>query len=554
MMHRLRHEVRLCANSQSRSLLLQLGGAVLIWAYVVTLHFDNDGLWFYGDAPRNAANGIFWWDFLTRLPVNPLQFAVSYYARYPVINPTGWPPGFYMLEALAYQLFGISPFVAKALVLAFTLLGIAYLMLWLRRWVGSSAAWGALLFALQPGIIVWSHAVMLNLPSAILGMAALYHWRRWLEEPQGRHLYPAAFLCVAAILTYSQVAVLVVIMLAWMLMEKKTHLAWRRRTLAVITLSAVPLAAWAFVMITWAPYRLVALYQGEYPLWHARSWLVYFEHLTRLVSIPVLVLAIAGILMANRASETRREARFALTWFSLSYVWFSLASIKEPRYVLLLVPPVICLAVSGVLAVCEWIGRWSRRDGRRAIVPTLFALLVAHVAMAFFVQVPRIQGIPPIVSFIRQVAPRERVFYEGILSGIFSFYLRADDRDFNRGVVVANKLLYATKTEAKFGLVEIAVSTDDVVRRLRDKCGCRFLVVERQVGGENRDIAAVQMLRQVLRRDSFRLVRSFHVGSRDVSDIDVYEQIGAVARPSALELPFPVLGNGVSFDARPIER
>src|SRR5215471_3483680 len=106
---------------EGKSLTWQVAGLLLVCGYVFWLHWDNDGLWFQGDSPRHAANGLFWWDFLTSLPVNPKEFALSYYARYPVIHPTTYPPLFYIVEGLSFFLFGASPYVAKALVSIFTL-------------------------------------------------------------------------------------------------------------------------------------------------------------------------------------------------------------------------------------------------------------------------------------------------------------------------------------------------------------------------------------------------------------------------------------------------
>jgi len=61
---------------------------------VAALNRQSDGLWFQGDAPRHAANGLFWWDLLTALPRDPIEYAVRYYARYPVIAPATYPPFF----------------------------------------------------------------------------------------------------------------------------------------------------------------------------------------------------------------------------------------------------------------------------------------------------------------------------------------------------------------------------------------------------------------------------------------------------------------------------
>ncbi len=92
---------------EGKAFVWQIIASIAVWGYVVALHWNNDGLWYQRDSSRHAANGLFWWDFLTSLPVNPLQFALSHYARDPVINPTAYPPGFYVLEGVAYRVFGV---------------------------------------------------------------------------------------------------------------------------------------------------------------------------------------------------------------------------------------------------------------------------------------------------------------------------------------------------------------------------------------------------------------------------------------------------------------
>src|SRR5262245_17530168 len=57
-----------------QSLFWQATGLVAVCLYVYSLHFNNDGLWFQGDSPRHAANGLFWWDLLSEFPVHPVQF------------------------------------------------------------------------------------------------------------------------------------------------------------------------------------------------------------------------------------------------------------------------------------------------------------------------------------------------------------------------------------------------------------------------------------------------------------------------------------------------
>jgi hypothetical protein len=88
---------------------------------------------------------------------------------------------FYLLEGVAFSLVGASPYVAKALVAVFALVAGIYLIAWLRRWLAPEAGWGGLLLVLQPGVITWTNAVMLNVPSLAMELGALYDTRRWID-------------------------------------------------------------------------------------------------------------------------------------------------------------------------------------------------------------------------------------------------------------------------------------------------------------------------------------------------------------------------------------
>src|SRR5260370_24097496 len=100
-----------------RSWLWQSAGVLAAFQYFLHMARDNNGLWYQGDSSIHGTNGLFWSDFLSNLPRSPAHFALSYYARFPSINPIGYPPFFYILEAIGYRLFGPSPFVGKAIVM-----------------------------------------------------------------------------------------------------------------------------------------------------------------------------------------------------------------------------------------------------------------------------------------------------------------------------------------------------------------------------------------------------------------------------------------------------
>ena len=124
---------------------------------------------------------------------DPVEFAIRYFARYPIVQPTTYPPLFYILEGLVFAIAGPSPHVAKLVVLLFAMAAGLYTMAWARRWIAPGAGWRRL-SGVHTGHRIWSNAVTLNMPAtAAFGLASLYHFRRWLDAPETKQIVLAGF-------------------------------------------------------------------------------------------------------------------------------------------------------------------------------------------------------------------------------------------------------------------------------------------------------------------------------------------------------------------------
>ncbi len=525
---------------------------IIAWLYVVALQMGNDGLWYQGDAPRHAANGLFWWDFLTSLPVNPIEFALRYYARYPVINPASYPPVFYILEGAAFSVFGASPFVAKGLVLGFALFAALYMTVFLRRWISEEAGWGGALLVLQPGVILWANAIMLNVPSMALGLAALYHTRRWLDDPASRHIYPAACFALLGVLTYYPSVIVLLVILSWVVAERRWIVLWNRRTLALAFLSALVLLPLAYVAIKWAPSHTAQVIPSLQWVLRPSWWTFYLWRLPNILSASLLGLAVLSIVVCVCDRHWRREVKLALVWAIVGYVALSYIGARESRYALLLIPPTVVLSVLVLFSLSRWVATRVGLNPSWCFLATMAGLLSIHVSMAPSVRVPLIDGFQQVAAFFEKEAPNERIFYDGRYDGLFSFYLRAGDQQFKRGVVLGGKLLYASAIFSHRKLIERVSSRAEVVEVLRTKCGCRWLAIER--GKDSNRIAAARYLRQAVTGSEFQFVRSFPIVSRQATHVDVYRFLLPIEKPAELELPFPILGDGVMFRVKPLER
>jgi hypothetical protein len=179
-------------------------------------------------------------------------------------------------------------------------------------------------------------------------------------------------------------------------------------------------------------------------------------------------------------------------------------------------------------------------------------LLALHVTTAPFVRVEVVDGFREVVAFFEKEAPDERIFYDGRHNGVFSFYLRAGDPDFRRGVVLGSKLLYATGILPELLLTERVSSPAEVVEVLRTECGCRWVALESREASDR--IAAAKYLRQAAKGAEFQLVRSFPIVGPLESRVDVYRFLPPIEKPDELVLPFPILGQGTIFRVKPIER
>lgn len=534
----------------------QAVGLLLVWAYVSLLHAGNDGLWPHGDAARHAANGAFFWDFLTHLPVNPVQFALRYYVRYPVIHPTAYPPAFYLLEGVAFALFGVSPLVAKSLVLLFTLVGGIYTMAWLRRWVAQEAGWGGVLLLLLPGVIEWSHAIMLNIPAMTLSLAALYHTRRWLESPASRSLYLAFGFALLTPLTYVPAGLTLVVILAWILAER-CWVIWRDRRVWLLTAAiAVGLGPWVLIGMRWAPMHTLMAFPNldvfRHPWTHLYYWLYYAQRLPGLFRVELFGVIVLGIVMGVWDRPWRRELKWLLIWGAVCYFGLSCIWVRAPRYALLLAPPAVLLGVGGVFSCCRWLSARLHRQTAWLFGAAIASVLLWHLAIAHQVQVPVVKGFQETVAFLERQAPGGFIFYDGRHDGIFSFYVRAGDSHYKRGIVLGDKLLYTSAVLREWGLTERVTSAAEVLEALHQQCGCQWLVIARV--NEPPPIAAVRYLHEVLKGPEFQLVHSFPIVDTAITHLDVYRFLPTVVEPAERVLPFLNLGPGTVLRAKPIEQ
>src|SRR5271165_4564163 len=79
------------------------------------------------DETVHAATGLYVDSFLHDLPLrHPVQYTYRYYAQYPSLGIVMYPPGFYVVEGVAFFLLGPSVVTARLTLIFFALLGLYF--------------------------------------------------------------------------------------------------------------------------------------------------------------------------------------------------------------------------------------------------------------------------------------------------------------------------------------------------------------------------------------------------------------------------------------------
>ena len=509
---------------------------------MIWLHWDNDGLWFQGDAPRHAMNGIFWRDLIREGLGDPVEYTQRYYARYPAITPTRYPPGFYIVEASAFACFGVSTFVAKFAVFLFALVASIYMLLGMRRWIAAEAGLVTGLMLLMPGMIRWSHAVMLNVPATALAIAFLFHVRRAIQSTDTTDAQKQC--CIGVILATISLAIhptigyVALIAIAWLVISGRVRLLIERRVIVVEVICCVILLMLFGGMFYTSPEQFS---QASVQLQRfSRIWSLgfYFFSLPSLVSAGAIPFVLLGGLWTLIDKRFRSDGLRLLAGFVIAYTCLTAIWAKDPRYLL-----IACAAATWLIAVaCVGIASRIELQWGPKVSRGMFAAMLCGMGGYLGINarnqfLPKVNGMEQVVAFVETLAPSEPVVYHGTFDGTFIYYLRVRDPSFQRQVVLARKSLLQD------GESTATIDVDKLADRLR-QIGCRWLILEKPSARKQTPFESA--LQMVAERPEYELVKTFEGPSRSIERIALFRILNESTDifPTAV----PMLMNGKSID------
>lgn len=518
-------------------------------AATILLYFAaplNGDFW-WSEAPRNALNGAFVLDFIRQHPLSdPKGWAYHYYDQYPALTIFFYPPLFYLLEAGAYALLGVSHAVAQGTESLFVLmLGLGGFAL-ARKFMTPLAAIGAALALIgAPEIALWGRAVMLDVPALAFVVWSLWTALTFAQTKRSPYLYLLAALVLGAIYTKINAAYILAVIGIVLLRAFGWPLFRNRHLWIAAALFAIGLIPIAVMEVYFGAVNLASM-QGQeaaaslHPATKLASWLFYIEALPQEIGWVPAILAAATLVLVIVAPAWRRTALtrlwVPLLWLAVGYIVFGLVSLKEPRHGITFMFPLLILACWGI----------ERLFGR--VGPAAAALFGAGVVTGTLLMFPaaRVTGYREAADFIAANAPKDGlVMFSGVRDGSFIFDIRAHEERRDLAVWRADKLLLDVSIMRERGVKELGLGADAIRRRLADE-GVSYVVAQ---DGFWSDLGVMQRFEAVLHGPEFEAVKQIPVqGNVDDGErmLTIYRVVAPAARHSGAMLNMPSLAKSLA--------
>ncbi len=476
---------------------------VLLLATLVIVHGIRRGEFSYNvDETQHAVTGLFFADFIQDHPwSHPVQFAYRYYAQYPALSGLiHWPPFFYVCEGIVFLLFGPSVVSARLAVLLFALVGLSFWFQLVARLQGIwMAATSTFLLAMLPSVVLFEKAVMLEIPSLALCLAATYFWFGYLEQGKGMQLNCFAVVASLALLTKQNAVYLAPFCLLTLVGLRRWDRVLNRSALRafLVCLFLVAPYYWLVYVTHWATIAPDLLAKEESGL---RRLTFYWQALPGQLGWPLLAMSLVGLFTSHRWDRSR--TRFVmLMWILSCYLTLTLIGHKESRYILYWLPPFLYFS-TWPLAI-RYRPKWLRVAG----VVVIVAVLVTSGASAWAYQRPYVSGYAEAARGIMRLSNSGVILLDTDLPGNFIFFMRALDPA--RRFIVLRKALYVHRIKRELDAEEVIHTREELLELLKSY-GIRFVVVSPDSLFE---FPIQRTLRDVLQTPQFKLVQQFSIES-----------------------------------------
>lgn len=518
----------------------------LVATVVVLFAFGSpsDDAFSWPDAPRHALNGAFVLDFVKAFPWHdPVRFAFNYYTKYPALTILFYPPLFYVVLALFYAIFGVSQH--SALLAEFA----CYIGLTLgtyrlaRFWLPATAAFGAaLILTASPESAYWGRQVMLDMPALALMVWSGVFFMRHMEEDRAVWLYVAALLLILAMYTRISAGFLGVVFFLVLAARRRWTLLRDRNSYFVTVLAALALVPLVILTLKFgrANVQSVAgIADSRTSRANISGWVWYALRLPSQLGAPGLAAAILGLAVAATRKRWMYALMFPLLWLAVGYLFFSAIDLKDPRFTVVLLPPLAILASFGIVTVLA----------QRPLVANLLVVGVGVLTLVLTLAtrpVQYVEGYADVADFVAGIAPKDgNIAFSGYRDGSFIFAMRTHEERRDLSTIRVDKLLLRIAVRRGLGVRDKGYNAAQIEQML-DRLGVQVVVAQ---PGFWTDLSSMREFGKLLQSPHFRPLRQFAMKANYNSqekELIVYRNLDRVAPgPVKLDTDIPMIGRSI---------
>ena len=456
-------------RSDFRLLLLLCALVVVVFGKDISVGGLHDA-----DSAAHAMDGVLIHDWVAAGPKvwgDPMRFAEAQYGHYPTLGiGSHYPPGFAVVEAGFFAVFGISAITARLCVVFFGVLAVLGAYAFVRPMTDRlTAAIACVLLVTFPASTTWGRQIMLEVPTVAVLIWAAVAMRFYLERPSGRRLaIVLAASCVAIL--FKQTGIFLVGAVALTI----AFCCVRGQVRAGHVLVAVIIAVGAlFVVINSldeACAKTLSGYDSYGDKWGYEAISFYLVKLPSQTGVLALVLAGVGLFFIRRLGAAM--AVFLLAWFVVSYAMVTTASLKVPRFFFVGLFPV---AVLGAIGAARLLTPFAKPAVRTAAAMVLAATLTGA---AWGRSIEHAPDYGSVVAGLRSDLDGQAVLFSGLRDGDFVFAVRQHVPWRRSTVIRGSKLLYTCTAGPDLDLVSYVSSPMAVADRMRE-LAFQYVFVER---------------------------------------------------------------------------
>ena len=489
---------------------------LIIVIVLLTVPGINKGEFWWSDESRHAMDGVFIMDLLTDSPplTDLYRYTEIYFAKYPALALTWYPPFFAFVESLFFRVFGISEMVARLTVIFFTLLAVIFLYIFIKKASNEIVAFlSCLLFITTPVVILWARSVMLELPIMALIILSCYFFYNYFFLNKPRHIYYLTLAITLALYTKQTAAFIIPVFFSWILFQKQFKKLFDKQMLICIILFALMILPLVIFNLKFGTVGFDAILKdahtigGQVPKMFFEHWIITFNIFVHTFILPIRILIVLSIgvfifdIIKNKKLDNMMLFLFLwVFWWYIAFSYVVNLNGDFERCCIYVIPAIAALVIWPIIIykdkmVCR-------------IMIMLILIISAYQGFLSYNQIRQYtSGYKQAARYVMDNYDGKTILFGGYFDGNFIFNVRKYDKDRKAIVLRDSKVLANWSVYPEWGYTSYINSERDIYEIL-NKYGTKYIVVEDK---EIFNKIPFRILRDVLKKGDFTLEKTIKV-------------------------------------------